>query len=103
MPDEESEKNDMKDKDECIETIFQQWSQAEIRFCFPKIWQKERQVYEVQEVEQIRQFEDEMLWEHSTVEQMFEEEGLVSKMSFCFNTNSRKVKEKLQQRQVKEY
>ena len=37
----ESEKNNMKDKDECIETIFQQWIQEEIRFFYQEIWQKE--------------------------------------------------------------
>ena len=40
MLDDESEKNDMdvsEDKDECIETIFQQWSQEEIRFFYQEI------------------------------------------------------------------
>lgn len=44
----------MKDKDECIETIFQKWSQEEIRFFYLEIWQKERDIYEAQEVEKIR-------------------------------------------------
>jgi len=34
------------DKDECIETIFEQWSQEEIRFCYQEIWNKESQEYE---------------------------------------------------------
>ena len=42
----ESEKNDMKGKYECIETMFHQWSQAEIQFFYLEIWQKERRVYE---------------------------------------------------------
>lgn len=69
VPDDESENNDMKDKHECIETIF----------------------------------EDAMLWQQSMVERMFEEEDVVGKIKLCFNTNSRKFKEKLQQQQVKEH
>ena len=42
------------DKDECIETIFQQWSQEEIRFFYQEIWHKESQEYETQEAEQRR-------------------------------------------------
>ena len=57
-----------KDKYECIETIFQQWSQEEIRFFYQEIWQKKSQEYEVQEAEQSRQFEDAMLWQQSIVE-----------------------------------
>lgn len=48
-PDHESENNDMdvsEDKDECIGTIFQQWSQVEIRLYYQELWQKESQEYE---------------------------------------------------------
>ena len=47
--DDGSEKNDMdvyEDKDEFIETFFQQWSQEEIRLCYEEICQKESQDYE---------------------------------------------------------
>ena len=57
IPDDESENNDMdasEDKYKCIETIFQQWSQEEIRFCFQEIWKNESHEYEVKEVNQRR-------------------------------------------------
>lgn len=54
----------------------------------------------MQEVEQRRQFEDVMLWQQSMFEQIFEEEGVEDKIILVFNTNSRQVKEKLQQQQV---
>ena len=41
VADDESERNDIdvsEDNYECIEIIFQQWSQEEIRFCYPEIW-----------------------------------------------------------------
>lgn len=38
-------------KEESIETIFQQWSQEEIRFFYEEIWQKEDDDYAGQEVE----------------------------------------------------
>lgn len=47
--DDEGENNDIdvfEDKDQCIETIFQQWNQEEIRFYYLKIWQKESREHE---------------------------------------------------------
>jgi len=52
--------------------------------------------YKAQE-EKKRRFEDAMFWWQFMVEQIFEEEGIVEKIRLCFSTNSRKVKEKLQQ------
>ena len=40
VPDDQSENNYMKDRDECIETIFQQQSQEEIIFFYQEIWEK---------------------------------------------------------------
>ena len=78
-----------------------QWSQEEIRFCYQETWQKESQEYEVQEAKKRRQFQDVMLWQQSMFEQIFEQEGVEEKIRLFFSTNSRQVKEKLQQQQVK--
>lgn len=38
-----------KDEEESIETIFQQWSQEEIKLYYQEIWKKEDQEYEAEE------------------------------------------------------
>lgn len=90
-------------KYESNERIFQQWNPEQIRFCYQGIWLKEIQEYEAEEVNKRRHFEDEMLWQQSMFEWIFEEECVEDKIRMCFSTNSIKVKEKLQQQQVKKY
>lgn len=72
-----------------------------MRFFYQEIWQNERQEYESQSTKGRRQFEDGILWKQSMVERKFEEEGVEDKIRLFFSKNSRQVKEKLQQQQVK--
>lgn len=101
-PNDESEENDMEvyeNKKECIKTIFPQWSQEDIGFCNQEIWQKERHEYEAQTTEGRRQFEDGELWQQSIVGRILEEEVVKDRLK----SNSRQVKETLQQQQVNKY
>lgn len=83
------------------ETIFQQWSQEEIRFCYQEIWQKGDQEYELQQEDRSSQFEDEDLWQQCVSDiRIFEEEIVGDMLKLFFRKNTREVKEKLQQQQV---
>ena len=97
---------DFENEEESIKTIFQQWSQEEIRLFYQKIWQKESQEYETEEIEERIQLEDEELWQQSMSERIVEEESdqnRFKKPQVIFKMLTSKLKKKLQRHKVNKH